>query len=89
MKVFWTLAKLVVALVVLIPLSLILLGTAVLALRLALFALVLYLGFKLVARLFRGPAPKIAPKEIARIEPVDPYYSAAMRELDQEIPVRR
>ena len=89
MKVLWTLAKLVIALVVLIPLSLIVLGTAVLALRLALFAFVAYLGFKLVARLFRGPAPKSVPKQIPTLDSVDPYYKAAMRELDQEIPVRR
>ena len=85
MKVLWTLAKVVIALVILVPISLILLGTAMIALRLALLALVVYVGFKLLARLFRGPAPKSMPREIARIEPVDPYYSAAMRELDQEI----
>ena len=89
MKGLWTLVKVVVGLALLIPLTLIVLGTAVFALRLAFFALIVYVCFKLVARLFRGPAPKSVPREIARIEPVDPYYNAAMRELDQEIPVRR
>jgi hypothetical protein len=91
MKVFWTLAKLVIALVVLIPLSLIVLGTAVLALRLALLAFVAYLGFKLVARLFRGPAAKNEPKQIPRPESVDRHYEEALRELDRDLgePVRR
>ena len=85
MKGFWTLVKLVIALALLIPVSLIVLGTAVIALRLAFMALIAYAAFKLIGRLFRGPAPKSVPREIARLESVDPYYTAAMRELDQEI----
>ena len=90
MKVLWTLAKLVIALVVLIPVSLIILGTAVFALRLALLALVVYGAFKLIGRLLRGPTPS-KPKEIPQLGSVDPYYSAAMRDLDRELgePARR
>ena len=89
MKVLWTLAKLVIALVVLIPLSLIVLGTAVFALRLALLAFVVYIGFKLVARLFRGPAPKLAPNERHSQRGMISDYEAALKELDQELGVRR
>jgi len=85
MKGLWTLVKVVIALALLIPVSLIVLGTAVLALRLAIFALIAYAGFKLIARLFRGPAPMSTPKQIPRLEPVDRHYEAALRELDQEL----
>lgn len=96
MKVLWTLLKVVVALVVLIPVSLIVLGVvgtvlglAVLLLRLALLGLLAYGAFKLLARLFRGPAPQAKPTESARLSPADPYYQQAMRELDMEIPEAR
>jgi hypothetical protein len=93
MKVIWTLLKIVIACAILIPVSLIVLGTVVglaaFAFRLALLALVAYGAFKLVGRLLRGPTQSPAPKQIPRLEPVDPYYRDAMRELDQEIPVRR
>ena len=93
MKVIWTLLKIVIACAILIPVSLIVLGTVVglaaLAFRLALVALVGYGAFKLVGRLLRGPKQVHTPTQIPRLESVDPYYTAAMRELDQEIPVRR
>jgi hypothetical protein len=96
MKVLWTLLKVAVALVVLIPVSLLMLGVfgtvlglAVLLLRVALIGLLAYGAFKLVARLMRGPAPRVEPKATPRLAPVDPYYQAAMRELDQELPEAR
>ena len=95
MKVLWTLVKIVVALAIFIPVSLIVLGTVVglaaLAFRLALLALVAYGALKIVGRLVRGPKPSPALKEIPSLRPVDPYYSEAMRELDREIgdPIRR
>lgn len=97
MKVLWTILKVAIALVVLIPVSLIVLGVvgtvlglAVLLLRLALLGLLAYGAFKLIARLFRGSAPpQVKPKDAARLAPADPYYQQAMRELDMEIPDTR
>ena len=93
MKVLWTLLKVAAALVLVIPVSLLMLGVigtvlglAMLLLRLAFFGLLAYGAFKLVARLFRGSTPRVAPKEAQRLAtPVDPYYQAAMRELDRDI----
>ena len=96
MKVLWTLMKVAVALVLVIPLSLLMLGVfgtvlglAIMLLRLALIGLLAYGAFKLVARMLRGPAPRIEPKESPRLTPADPYYQAAMRELDVELPEAR
>ncbi len=97
MKVLWTLLKVAAALVVLIPVSLIMLGLfgtvlglAVVLLRLAVIGLLAYGAFKLVARLVRGPAvPRVEPKQAPRLGSVDPYYLAAMRELDSELPEAR
>ena len=96
MKVLWTLVKVAVALVLVIPVSLLLLGVfgtvlglAILLLRVALIGLLAYGAFKLVARLMRGPAQRVEPKEVSRLAPVDPYYQAAMRELDLDLPESR
>ena len=89
MKVLWTLLKVVIALVIFVPVSLILLGTVVglaaLAFRLAILALVAYGAFKLVARLLRGPKPSDAPRPIPQLKAEDPYYTAAIRELDRDL----
>ena len=96
MKVLWTLVKVAVALVLVIPVSLLLLGVvgtvlglSIMLLRLALLGLLVYGAFKLVARLLRGPAPRVEPKEIPQLGSRDPYYQAAMRELDVELPEAR
>lgn len=96
MKVLWTLLKVALALVLVIPVSLLLLGVvgtvlglAIALLRIALFGLLVYGAFKLIARLMRGPAPRVQPKETPRLSSVDPYYQAAMRELDQDLPEAR
>ena len=96
MKVLLMLAKVAIALVLLIPVSLLVLGVfgtvlglAIMLLRLALIGLVAYGAFKLVARLLRGPAPRVEPRETPRLASVDPYYQAAMRELDLELPETR
>ncbi len=96
MKVLWTLVKVAVALALVIPVSLLMLGVigtvlglAVMLLRLAILGLLVYGAFKLVARLMRGPAPRAARKEAPRLGSIDPYYQQAMRELDQEIPEAR
>ena len=96
MKLLWTLVKVAVALVLVIPVSLLMLGVfgtvlglAVMLLRLALIGLLAYGAFKLAARLLRGPAPSVEPKETPRLTAADPYYQAAMRELDVELPEAR
>ena len=93
MKVLWTLIKVVVALVLVIPVSLLMLGLfgtvlgiAFILLRLALIGLLAYGAFKVVARLLRGPAPRVNAKETRQLgASSDPYYQAAMRELDRDI----
>ena len=92
MKVLWTLVKVAVTLVLLIPVSLIVLGVfgtvlglAVMLLRVALIGLVAFGAFKLFARLMRGPAPRVEPRETPRLAQVDPYYQAALRELDRDL----
>ena len=96
MKVLWTLVKVALALVLVIPVSLLLLGVvgtvlglAVMLLRIALFGLLLFGAFKLVARLLRGPAPRVEAKPTPRLSARDPYYEAAMRELDVDLPEAR
>ena len=93
MKVLWTLMKVAVALVLVIPVSLIVLGVfgtvlglAVMLLRVALIGLLAFGAFKLFARLIRGrPAPRVEPSQTPRLAQVDPYYQAAMRELDRDL----
>ena len=102
MKVLWTLVKIVVVLALAIPLGIValatavgifgaLLGLAMVVLRLAIAALIVYGVFRLIVRLVRGPEPAVsaAPRQIADVPRVDPYYEAAIRELDRDIgPVR-
>jgi Na+-transporting methylmalonyl-CoA/oxaloacetate decarboxylase gamma subunit len=96
MKLLWTLMKVALALVLVIPASLLMLGIfgtvlglAVMLLRLAVLGLLVYVGFKLVARAFRGPAPRVEPKVVPSLASGDRYYEAAMRELDMELPESR
>jgi hypothetical protein len=93
MKVLSTLLKVFVAIVLVIPVSLLVLGLfgtvlglAFMLLRLAVIGLLAYGGFKLVAWLLRGRTGRVDPRETPRLAPVDPYYQAAMRELDRELP---
>lgn len=94
MRVLWTLLKVVIALVLVIPVSIIvlatalgifgaLLGLAILTLRLAVVGALCAGAFLLVARLVRGPAPRRS--EIKALPAVDPYYESAMRELDRDL----
>lgn len=98
MRTLWTLAKVLLALALAIPLAIIVLATAVgvlgavvgiafVALKLAVAVLICYGLFRVVRSLLRGPAPAPAPRSrvAAQLPPVDPHYEAAMRELDQEL----
>lgn len=96
MRVLWTLVKVAVVLVLLIPVSLLMLGVfgtvlglSILLLRVALVGLLAYGAFKLVARMMRGPAPRAQRKEAPRLGSADPYFEAAMRELDHDLPEAR
>jgi len=94
MKLLWTFVKVVVVLAVAIPISIIMLaaalgilgalvGIAILALKIAFFALVGMGIFRLVSRMFGGPS-KASMRPVSEL-PVDPHYEAAMRELDREL----
>src|SRR5688572_3895753 len=96
MNVLWTILKIAIGLALIVPISIIVLATAVgllgallglafFVLRIAVVALIAYGAFKLFARLFRGPARTSAPKEIPQLAPRDPHYEAALRELDREL----
>jgi hypothetical protein len=96
-RLLWTLFKVVIGLAVAIPLGLFamtlvfgLIGTVVgllaIAVRLAVFGLVGY-GVYRVARFVFAPGSR-SPKRVdtpAALPAADPYYAAAMRELDSEL----
>lgn len=103
MNVLKTLLKVTLALVLVVPVTIILLATvlgifgalfglALFALRLAIIGLVAYGAFRLFAWMFGGRARRaeVRPVAPAALPPVDPYYQAAMRELDSELgPMRQ
>jgi hypothetical protein len=93
MRILWTFAKIVIGLALLIPLGIVvaatafgilgvLLGLAVLALKLAVVGLVGFALIKVVRHLF-APAPQ--RPVVHDLPPVDRHYEAAMRELDMEL----
>ena len=93
MRVLWTLFKVIIGLAIAIPVGLFTLallagvvgtfvGLAVMALRLAVIGFVGY-GLYRVARLVFAPSPK--PTPVRELPHADPYYEAAMRELDSEL----
>ena len=95
MRPFWTLLKIIVGLALAIPVGLFafaaimgIVGTfialAIIALKLAVLGLVGYGAYRLVRRLF-APAPKPAEPIVRKLPAADPYYAAAMRELDAEL----
>jgi hypothetical protein len=98
MKVLWTLLKVVIALLVVVPVSIIalatalgilgaLVGLAVLALKVVVFGVICWAAFRFIGRLVCGPSRSRRQSQIAELPmtPVDPHYEAAMRELDREL----
>ena len=96
MRLLWKLVKVAVALALVIPVSIIVLATALgvlggliglafLGLKLAVAGLLAWGVFRLVAGLMGGRAPRPKPSQIKALPPADPYYDAAMRELDREL----
>src|SRR5262245_65680120 len=96
MRILWTILKVIIGLAIAIPVGILalaltfgilgtLFGLAVLALKLACIALVGYGVFRLARHMF-APAPKpVTAPPIPELRSTDPYYEAAMRELDSEI----
>ena len=95
MRVLWTLLKVIVGLAIAIPLGIValvvtmgvlgtVLGLAVLALKLACVAFVGY-GLFRVVRHFLAPTTAPAARSTRELSAPDPYYAAAMRELNAEM----
>jgi hypothetical protein len=96
MRVLWTFLKVVIALALAIPLCIIVLATAlgilgalvgiaILALKVGIIALVGYTAFRLIARLVGGSSRVPQRPVVKDLPPADPYYQAAMRELDRDL----
>ena len=95
MRILWTMFKVIIGLAIMIPLGFLvfvtgvgilggLLGLAMLALRFAFLALVGYGVFRLARRVL-GFGRKPAAQPLRELPKPDPYYEAAMRELDAEM----
>jgi hypothetical protein len=100
MRVLWTLLKVTIGLAIAIPVAFMalalaagLVGTlvvlAVIALKLAIVGAIGYGLFRL-ARAVLAPSRNVPPAPIRELSASarDPYYEAAMRELDAELGVR-
>lgn len=96
MRVLWTLVKIALALCLVIPVGIVvlalalgifgaLLGLAIMTLRFAVVALIIWGLYRLAMGLFGGRSQRAAPQIATPARPVDPHYEAAMRELDQEL----
>jgi hypothetical protein len=97
MRILWTLIKIVVGLAIAIPLGILALaltvgivgtlaGLAILAIKLAVVGFVAYGAIRVARAMFgsrKAPATPVQP--IRELPSVDPYYQAAMRELDTEL----
>ena len=96
MRIFWTLLKVIIGLAIAIPIGLFVLALTVglvrTLVRLAVMAFVLacvaFVGlslFRVMRRLFwSSPAQPEAPV-VHDLPRADPYYEAAMREIDSEL----
>ncbi|HEX7937909.1 MAG TPA: hypothetical protein VF483_02890 [Gemmatimonadaceae bacterium] len=99
MRLLWAFVKLVIVLCLVVPIAIIalsismgilgaLVGLAIMALRLAVFGLLAYGAFRLVASLFgwrRAPSMPTGTPIVRDLPRPDPYLEAAKRELDQEL----
>jgi hypothetical protein len=95
MRIMWTLFKIIIVLAITIPVALFALalaagilgtvvGLALTALRIACIALVGY-GVYRIARFLFAPTSASAKPVVSELPAADPYYVAAMRELDSEL----
>ena len=99
MRILWSLLKVIVGLAIAIPLGIValalsigilggLLGLAILAIKLVCVGFIGY-GLFRVARSLLGLSPAPAAQPVRQLPLTDPYYDAAMRELDAEMGVSR
>jgi threonine/homoserine/homoserine lactone efflux protein len=99
MRILWTLLKVIIGLAIAIPLGILalaltvgvvgtLVGLAFLALKLAVVGFLGYGAFRLLRAMLFAPAPKIAQSKIHELPASDPYYDAALRELDRELGIK-
>lgn len=95
MRIIWTLLKVIIALAIAIPLAIVvfattlgvlgaMIGLAFMALKLAIIALIGLSLFRLASRLFGSKSAPAEPN-VKALPPVDPHYTAAMRELELEL----
>jgi hypothetical protein len=94
MRILWTVLKVIIGLAIAIPVGILalaltvgvlgtMLGLAFLMLKLALVGLVGYGLFRVVRSMF-GSSRRTPPPTVHELPGVDPYYEAAMRDLDAE-----
>src|SRR5437870_4808490 len=95
MRILWKLVKIIIGIAIAIPLGIVaialalgvlggLFGIAVLVLKFAFLGLIAYGMFR-AARFFLAPARKPDVQPVRELPMPDPYYEAAMRELDAEM----
>jgi hypothetical protein len=98
MRILWTLFKIIVGLAIAIPLGILaialtlgvvgtLVGLAILALKLACVGLVGYGAIRLLRFMF-APSSKASAPAIRELPAHDPYYDAALRDLDRELGIK-
>jgi hypothetical protein len=97
MKLLWNIAKVLIVLALAIPVSLLVLttalgvlgalvGLAAIAIRLAVVGAIAWVAWRVIKAVVRGPDAPVAPRVISSPR-VDPYYEAAMREVDRDVGV--
>jgi hypothetical protein len=95
MRILWTLLKVIVGLAIAIPVGFLvlalaagvfgaLIGLALVAVKLACLGLAVY-GLYRLGRHVLAPAPKPSAPVPQELPASDPYYEAAMRELNSEL----
>jgi len=100
MRALWTLLKVIIGLAIAIPVALLalalaaglvhtLIALAVIAVELAIVGAIGYGLFRLARTVF-APSRNVPPAPVHELSAAtrDPYYEAAMRELDAELGVR-
>ena len=96
MRLLWTLGKVLLLLVLIVPAAMIVLaimlgllgtvlGLTVLAIRLAFVGVIGWGAFRLFKALFGSSSPSSRAEAVPQLPPRDLHYEAAMRELDQEL----
>jgi len=98
MRILWTLLKVIIGLAIAIPLGILalaltvgvvgtLVGLAFLVLKLAVVGFLGYGAFRLLRGMLT-PSPKLSAPTMRELPAADPYYDAAMRELDRELGIK-